>query len=152
MSPQVNVSMNAHVRSSKQILDPLNVSQLPSASITTADRETGLDGVSCWRCHRLFKCFYRERIEKDCRNTNTVIENTLFREISVILAGDEHLFSVFVFDMLILSCVPHIPLSLVSLYFDRISAYTTLHYEYENQFVISMIKQDGCLFPLSTVL
>lgn len=65
----------------------------------------------------------------------------------MILVGDEHLFSVFVFDMLILSCVPHIPLSLVSLYFDRISAYTTLHYEYENQFVLSMIKQDGCLFP-----
>ncbi len=42
----------------------------------------------------------------------------------MILEGVEHLFSFFVFDMLILSCVAHILLSLVSLYLDRVSAYT----------------------------
>lgn len=68
---------------------------------------------------------YRERTEKDvCLDKHRITENTIFREITVILEGDEHLFSVFVFDMLILSFVAHIPLSLVSLYLDRVSAYT----------------------------
>lgn len=53
---------------------------------------------------------------------HSIKENTRFRETSVILAGDELLFSVFLFDMLILSRVPHTLLSLASLYLDRVSA------------------------------
>ncbi len=115
MTSSHSVSTNAHVRSCEQILDQLNVSQLPSSPISTSARGSGLDRVSCRRCHR-------PHLQRE--NKHRITENTIFREINVILEGVEHLFSVFVFDMLILSCVAHILLSLVSLYLDRVSAYT----------------------------
>lgn len=121
------------------------MSQLPSTPISTSARGTGLDRVSCRRCHCLFKCIYGEGIEKDVRfDKHRITENSIFREFTVMLAGDEHLFSVF--DMLNLSCVAHICLSLVILYLDRVSAYTHRTMNMKISLFLSMIHP--CSFRL----